>query len=104
VNLVAMRVVAVVDAANVVALGILSPRHGLAAAAGYAPALCGTLLVHRSRSHRRLARALCVAGLVPNTALSAAAAGGGPRARTLSWYVGVGGAVLGIGYLLSLRR
>jgi hypothetical protein len=100
VNLIALRAVAAVDALNVAALTVVSRPHGAAAAAGYLPALIGTILVHRSPGHRRLARALCVAGLVPNTLGAVAAA---RASRPASIYVGVGGAVIGVGYLAALR-
>jgi hypothetical protein len=102
-NLKLMRTVAMIDAANVVTVAIASRQHGAAAAAGYAPALIGTLLVHRHKGHRRLARILCVSGLAPNTILSIAAAGGSTRSRVLSAYVAVGGLIVGAGYLGALR-
>ncbi len=103
-NLQALRAVAAIDALNVVALLLASPRHGAAAAAGYAPALTGTMLVHRSPRLRSTARALCVVGLIPDTALSLTSAGAGRRERMLSSYVAVGGALLGLGYLLALSN
>jgi len=98
-----LRAVAAFDAINVGAVAVLSRSHGAAAAAGYAPALIGTALVHRSDRHRRRARALCVLALLPNTLGAIAASDGARRSRLLSWYIGVGGALLGIGYLAALR-
>ncbi|GAA2074901.1 hypothetical protein GCM10009840_05810 [Pseudolysinimonas kribbensis] len=103
-DLLALRVVAAIDAANVLTLTAISPRHALAGAAGFAPAAAGVALVHLFPRRRRLARALCAAGLIPNTALSLSAAGGTRRSRCLALYVGVGGALLGAGYLAALRR
>lgn len=99
-NLKALRVVAAVDALNVGALAVISPRHGVAGALGYLPALCGVIVAHTGRS--RVPRILCVAGLVPNTVGAVAANDGARDSRLLSWYLGVGGAVIGIGYLLAL--
>jgi hypothetical protein len=101
--LTSLRIVAAVDAANVAALLAISPRHGAAAAAGYAPALLGTVLVHVSPGARRAARVLCCLGLIPNTALAVAASGPSARSRRLSGYVAIGGAVLGVFYLRALR-
>ncbi|MBI5160280.1 MAG: hypothetical protein HY996_02520 [Micrococcales bacterium] len=100
----ALRFVAALDAANVVALWLLSPPHGAAALAGYAPALVGTALVHADARRRPLARALCVAALVPNTAGAVAASMRHRRSRAWGLYVGIGGAVIGVGYLAALRR
>ena len=107
-TLAALRVVGAVDALNVAAVTAVSPRHGAAAAAGYAPALAATLLVHADGARRPLARALCVFGLLPNTAGALLAARSQPpdrrrRDRMLSAYVAVGGALLGVGYLVALR-
>jgi hypothetical protein len=99
-NLTALRVVATVDAVNVAALAVISPPHGAAGGAGFLPALVGTLLVQRSPQRRRLARALCVVGLIPNTIGAVVAA---PASRAASLYVGLGGAVIGVGYLAALR-
>lgn len=100
----ALRAVALADALNVLVLTAVSPRHGGAAAAGYAPALAATALVHADPRRRGLARALCVGGLVPNTIGAVlAAARRGRHDRRLSGYVGVGGVILGVGYLLALR-
>jgi hypothetical protein len=98
-----LRIVAAVDAANVTALLAISPRHGAAAAAGYAPALLGTVLVHASPNARRAARVLCCLGLIPNTILAIAASGPSARSRRLSAYVATGGALLGVFYLHALR-
>ena len=68
-----LRTVAAVDAANVVMLAALSPRHGAAGAAGYLPALAATIVAHRAPRRATLPLALCVTGLVPNTALAIAA-------------------------------
>jgi hypothetical protein len=89
--------------ANVMAVTAVSAPHGVAAAAGYAPALIGTLLVHTSPRYRRTARILCVLALIPNTLGSIGALDRSSRSRTLSLYVGVGGVLLGFGYLVALR-
>jgi len=98
-----LRAVAAMDGLNVGALLLLSPRHGFAAAAGYAPALVGVVLALRDPGRRRLARALAVAGLLPNTVGSFLVAEPDRRSRALALYVGVGGALLGVGYLAALR-
>ena len=102
-SLAALRAVAAVDATNVAALTALSPRHGAAAASGYVLAATATVLAHVDARHDRLARVLYLAGLVPNTVGAVLVARPSPRDRALSWYIGVGGAVLGGGYLWALR-
>jgi hypothetical protein len=102
VSLRALSAVALVDAANVLGLCVLAPRHGLAAATGYAPATAATLLAHRWPRRRGLPIALCIAALVPNTALAILASDGSRRSRRWSAYVAIGGAVLGAGYVTAL--
>lgn len=102
-SLAALRAVAAVDALNVLALSVGSPRHAAAAASGYAPALAATLLLHADGRRRATARALCLGGLLPNTVGAVLTAGPRRRDRRLSWYVAIGGAVLGAGYLLAIR-
>ena len=101
-NLRLLRAVAIIDAVNVGALALVSPPHGLAGAAGYAPALAATVLVHLAPRRTGAARLLCWVGLVPNTVLAVRAAGASRRSRALSAYVAIGGALLGIGYLVAL--
>jgi hypothetical protein len=97
-----LRTVAAIDAANVVAVSVASPRHGAAGAIGYLPALVGTILAHRRPSRPVVPMLLCVVGLVPNTLLSVAAAGPTRRSQLLSAYVAIGGLVVGAGYLVAL--
>jgi hypothetical protein len=104
VNLPLLRAVAALDGANVLALTALSPAHGAAAAAGYAPAVVGTALAHLAPRYRAVARVLCTLGLIPNTIGAVTSRGPTRRSRALSLYVGIGGAVVGIGYLGALRR
>ena len=98
-----LRAVAAIDLLNVLAVTGISRAHGGAAASGYAPAAVAVLLVHRNPLRRRVGRALCLAGLVPNTLLSVRASSGTRRSRALSGYVAAGGAVLGALYLHGLR-